>query len=466
MRKTNTQRELGNEFGDSRLKARFTQTVKQLGGNLSSSIPQAAGTKKDTKGMYRFFDNKSVEPQKMLAAHRADFLEDADKKLSGLFFQLTDTVEMDFTGKKSSKKLGPMNYANRRGLYQQNSLIANAKGVVMGLLHQSYVIREDKDFGQAEARKALPFEQKESYRWKEHFLQGQALCEEHPELQGVFIADREADIMELFLSRTCDRMHLLIRSKQNRKLADEWGNLYEHLGAQSAQGTYRIQVIDPQQKKERTAELEVRFCKVDIKLYKARPLKRGLPAVTLYAVEAREINPPAAIEKPIRWVLLTTLPVEDFQQAMLVIGYYQMRWLIERFHYLLKSGGANVEELQLEEPDRLKNAITTYSIAVLNTFKIKYLAEKVPETTIYEAGISPVEYQVLYTYVHKRVDPKVRFDPEHPPNVAEFCRVLGQLGAFFPSKRQPLPGLKILSRAIQKLNTLVDSYLTFFPESG
>ena len=354
-----------------------------------------------------------------------------------------------------------MNYLNRRGIYLHNSLITNDKGVPLGLLRQSYILRKDEDFGHAAERKSLPFEDKESHRWKEHFMEGQALCEQYPDLEGVFVADREADIMELFVSRTCERMQFIIRSKHNRKLANGKENLYRYISTQPVCGSYRMTTLHPQTGKEREVDIEVRFCKLNLKLYKALPVKRDLPAVTLYAVEAKEINPPADIKEPVHWVLLTTLPVEDFQQAMEVIGYYILRWLIERFHYLLKSGGAKVEELQLEESHRLQSAITAYSIAALNVLRIRYWAEKLPKTNIYEAGITEIEYKVLYTFAQQKIDPTVNFDQGNPPTIEQFCIVLGRIGGFLPSKRQPLPGLKILSRAIPKLNAMVDAYLIF-----
>ena len=460
MRTCYAQRLLTDKFGDRRLYSRFNKVCKDLEKRLASSIPEAAGTKSATKATYRFFDNENVTPQKMIAAHLSALASSLSGK-GGRFLQLSDTVELDFTGKKGGKKLGPMNYLNRRGLYLHNSLITNTKGVPLGLLKQSYILRKDEDFGHAAERKALPFEEKESYRWKEHFVQGQALCQALADLEGVFVADMEADIMELFVSRTCERMQFVVRSKHDRKLADQKENLYKYVSGQPVQGNYGMTTLHPETGKEREVHIEVRFCKVSLKLYKALPLKRNLPAVTLYAVEAREVNPPADIKEPVHWVLLTTLPVEDFQQAMEVIAYYILRWIIERFHYLLKSGGAKVEELQLEEPHRLQNAITTYSIAALNTLKIKYWAEKSPQTNIYEAGITEIEHKVLYTYAQQKIDPTVSFDSQNPPTVKHFCKILGQLGGFQPSKRQPIPGLKILSRAIPKLNAMVDAYLIF-----
>ena len=78
-------------------------------------------------------------------------------------------------------------------------------------------------------------------------------------------------------------------------------------------------------------------------------------------VLAQEINPPTGIT-PIRWILLTTLPVENFLDAQRILRWYTYRWRIERLHCILKTGGSNVEKLQLETFDRLRRAIALDSI--------------------------------------------------------------------------------------------------------
>lgn len=122
----------------------------------------------------------------------------------------------------------------------------------------------------------------------------------------------------------------------------------------------------------------------------------------------------------------------------------------------MKSGGAKVEQLQLEKPHQLKNAITTYSIAAMNVMKIRYLAENQPNTTVVEAGITTLACEVLYRYAHQKIDSNIIFDQDKPPSMREFCIVLGRLGGFMPSKRQPLPGLKIIARAYKKLAFLLE----------
>ncbi|HRI60721.1 MAG TPA: IS4 family transposase [Saprospiraceae bacterium] len=462
MRTSYSDRHLTNdEFGDLRLKRRYQKICSQLEVNLSSTIPRSCQTRSATKAVYRFFDNEHVLPQMIIKAHWDTVLPCMQAGDHKRLLQLTDTVEFDFTKKRSRKALGPLNYPFRRGTRAHNSMITTEKGVPMGLLLQSHHLRSDEDFGKAAERQSTPFEEKESYRWCEHFIAGQSLCEQNPNIELVYVADREADIMELYLARSCERMHFVVRAQHNRKLEDKSDNLYHLLSEQAAQGTYKVVAYDPKTLKQREATVEIRFCKVNLKLHNTLRHKKNLPGIELCAIQAKEVDPPADVEKPVFWVLLTTLPVETYEDAMLIIQYYTTRWLIERFHFLLKSGGANVEELQLETSHRIQNALTTYSTATFNVFKIRYLAEKNPNMPIYEAGISPVEHKVLYQYANKKISASIAYDPQNQPTIFEYCVVLGQIGGFFPSKRQPIPGLKILSRAVEQLQHLVDAYLLF-----
>ena len=65
--------------------------------------------------------------------------------------------------------------------------------------------------------------------------------------------------------------------------------------------------------------------------------------------------------KPIQWLLLTTLEVNNFEQAICYIRWYTYRWLIELYHYVLKSG-CRIEQLQLKSAKRIEKALATYSI--------------------------------------------------------------------------------------------------------
>ena len=112
-------------------------------------------------------------------------------------------------------------------------------------------------------------------------------------------------------------------------------------------GTYNIQVTNPKNGKERTAQLAVRFCSAELKRSGSMTMHKQIRPIEVNAIETYELNPPVDVDQPIRWVLLTSLPVTNFDTALQVIHYYIRRWIVERFHFLLKSGGAQIENLQL-----------------------------------------------------------------------------------------------------------------------
>jgi Transposase DNA-binding/Transposase DDE domain len=461
MRTSYEKRNLSQSFGDTRLINRYKETCGLFERGLNQTIPQVSLKKSQIKAIYRFFDNKHVNPQKMLSTHRAEIESSLRSDEPVRLLQISDSTELDYTRKKGAPQLGSLNYIHQKGMLLHNSLLFNDLGLPLGLLWQSYQSRKAEDFGKSKERLKLPIEQKETYRWLEHFKQGQFFCQKHPNVELIYLADSEADIMELFQLRQEQRMHLLVRSKHDRLLADKSSSLYKTVSKQAASGQYQITITEPETQKTRVATLEVRFCPVQLTQHQQLKSKPDRSIVQFNAVQVREVNPPEDATNQIDWVLLTTLPVTSFEQAMQIIDYYVLRWLIERFHFLLKSGGAAVEQLQLETAERLQNAITTYSIATFKTLKIRYWAEKSAQSSIYEAGVSAIEYEVLYKYANQKVDAKIIFDKNEPPTIAHYCRVLGQIGGFQPSKKQELPGFIILSRALEKLKNLTDAYLLF-----
>lgn len=448
-------------FGDTRLTLRFKCICGLFEQGLSQTIPQLCLKRSQAKAVYNFFGNEQVSPQKMIHLHHAELDVPLSDGQHRRLLQLSDTVELDYTKKKGAAQLGSLNYVHQRGMLLHSSLLFSDSGLPLGLLWQGYTVRSDEGFGKSDQRLGLPIEQKESYRWLEHFEKGQALCQGHPGLEVVYVADSEADIVELFQLRREEGMHLVVRSKHDRLLAGKSQHLYGEVSAQAPLGRYQLKVTHPQTQQVRAATLEVRSCPVQLAQHRKVRSKPDRSTVQLYAVQAREVGPPEGVADPIEWVLLTTLPVTSLEQALQVIGYYVLRWLIERFHYLLKSGGAQVEGLQLETAARLQNAVTAYSIATFKAMKIRYWAEKSPQSNIYEAGVSTVEHEVLYTYAHKAVDASIVFEKGNPPSIAHYCKVLGQIGGFLPSKRQELPGFKIITRSLEKLKNLVDAYLIF-----
>ena len=94
------------------------------------------------------------------------------------------------------------------------------------------------------------------------------------------------------------------------------------------------------------------------------PYRKGerLPEVEINVVFVEEINPPDG-EEPITWLLLTSLAVDTFEQACLVVEYYLCRWQIEIYFKVLKSG-CKIEDRQFETSERIKPCIALYMILI------------------------------------------------------------------------------------------------------
>ncbi|MCV5432461.1 transposase, partial [Escherichia coli] len=96
-------------------------------------------------------------------------------------------------------------------------------------------------------------------------------------------------------------------------------------------------------------------------------LKQG--NITLNAVLAEEINPPKG-ETPLKWLLLTSEPVESLAQALRVIDIYTHRWRIEEFHKAWKTG-AGAERQRMEEPDNLERMVSILSFVAVRLLQLR-----------------------------------------------------------------------------------------------
>ena len=120
-------------------------------------------------------------------------------------------------------------------------------------------------------------------------------------------------------------------------------------------GLITIQVVaDPRKERiAREAFLAVRIAKVHIQRPANLSAQDYPPSICLYAVEAKEINPPTG-QKPIHWRLLTTHEVVCLEQALQVIQWYCWRWRIEQLFATIKRAGLNLEATQLESVEAIQ----------------------------------------------------------------------------------------------------------------
>ena len=67
------------------------------------------------------------------------------------------------------------------------------------------------------------------------------------------------------------------------------------------------------------------------------------------------------------WKLITNLPVDSLSKALEKIGWYALRWKIEVFHKILKSG-CRAEESKLRSTERLTRLVAVFCILSWRVF--------------------------------------------------------------------------------------------------
>ena len=360
-----------------------------------------------------------------------------------------DTTELDFSAQPSKQGLGALSKKDAHGLKVHSVLCVSPVGVPLGVLHQKVWAREKnrRTTGYADRKRAI--EQKESYRWLESLELTQQWIPQDKKV--VTVADREADIYELFALPRREGSEFLIRvchprGVKQRATDEDIESLQQVIARTAACGELTLELQRTPKRKPRTAVLTVCISSLYLQPPQQHPQRERLKPVRVQVVWAIEEQPPAG-EKAIGWLLLTTLDVRDFEQAERCLRWYSYRWLIERYHYTLKSG-CRLEQLQLERADRLERALATYAIVAWRLLWLTYEARRHPEQSV-EGILETPCWMALYFHIHQTTVP-----PEAPPSLSDCVRWIARLGGFLGRKSDGDPGVKTLWLGLQRLHDL------------
>jgi len=419
---------------------------------MQPSLPlnQACEDWADAKAAYRFFDNDNVTPQRIQAPHQQRTVERMASHPRVLAVQ--DTSFLNYTHHPKTEGLGPIGTKSQkqRGFGLHSTLAVLPNGLPLGLLTQATLTRpENEPSHRPEECRLLPIEDKESYRWLQAFEQTLALAPSGVEV--ITVCDREADIYEMFAFAQTKIAPLLVRASSDRVLLEvEVRKLWPKVTGQPVAGYLTVQITGNNTRPARQATVSVRFVPVTLKP-PWRPHGLKLPAITLNAILVREEDPPADVEEPIEWLLLTNTAVASFEEAQQVIGWYCCRWQIEVFHKVLKSG-CRVEDCRLQTADRLHSFVALMSVIAWRLHWMTYINRCQPDLPC-TAVLTDVEWEALYMRIHKS-----KRLPDEVPTVHQAVRWIAQLGGFLGRKSDGEPGVTTLWRGWQRLQDLAATW--------
>jgi len=345
--------------------------------------------------------------------------------------------------------LGPLGHTACQGLHVHSTLAFTPERVPLGLLAQHVWARDPDDVGQRKRRQPVPMSQKDSQQWLtslEAVFKARDWCAPP---RCVSVGDREADVFDLLAAERPEGVDLLVRAAWNRWVDAPERSVWRTVEAQPMVEHLVLHVPRRGPQPAREATLTLRFGLVTRRPPQHRKAE-GLPAVTLWAVQVREVEPPTDVT-PIEWLLLSTVEVHTAAAAIERVTWYACRWGIEVWHRMLKSG-CRIEARQLGTGERLQRCLTRYSVMAWRVLYATMLARAVPEMPC-SVLLEIEEWQARYGAIHHCPTP-----PASPPSLGEAVRWLAQLGGFVGRRRRDQPGTETVWRGFQHLRDLTRMY--------
>jgi hypothetical protein len=283
---------------------------------------------------------------------------------------IEDTTEVNFQDHVNRiKGLGTVGNGADVGFFVHPLLAVDAQeGVCLGLADVHIWQRTE---AQSKDHKKLPIEEKESFRWIETAERGRSRLSLAHLL--TVVADREADIYELWDRLPDEHTHVLIRASQDRLLVhseedkeEKERKLFGYMDCLPVEGSYILDLPATKKRSKHDAMMVVRFGQARIKRPQSRMGKSSSSDILVSIIDVREDDSSVVgTEEPIHWRLITTHEVKSMAQARQCIEWYCQRWHIEQTFRTVKSQGLDIESSLVESGEKLeKLAVLAFSAAV------------------------------------------------------------------------------------------------------
>ncbi len=149
----------------------------------------------------------------------------------------------------------------------------------------------------------------------------------------------------------------------------------------------------------RVAEVSVRYIRTELK---PPPYFKDKPPISLWIIQVKEEKLPAGTQE-LEWFLLTTIDIKSRDDALNCIKWYCLRWRIEDWHRVLKSG-CGIEDLAHKTAVRLKRAIAINLVIAWRIMLMTLMGREMTELPP-EILFSDIEIEVLRAYAKKKALP-------------------------------------------------------------
>jgi len=392
----------GAELGDIRRQRRLVEVAACIRDNPCGTLPRAVRDPAALKAVYRLLRSPRVTHPVVIQPHVAATREQC--RAPGHCLLIEDSTALSFTQREAVQGMGPLTNETSQGFMVHTSLAARIQDwngddvplvTLAGVFAQECWARKEPEGSRVQRKKEKRRQKRagavcsEAQRW------GRSVPEAGPPPEGTqwtLVADRESDIFEVLVRCARHRWDWVLRACQARGTTSAQGDIFDVLAQAPVLGQFSLKLRKRKGVAARKARLEV--CAVGTKLLPPKTLPAGHAPQATMLVEVREVDPPADVEEPIHWVLLTSWPCECFAQARRVVAAYACRWLIEEYHKALKSG-THIEDSQLSTRERIEALLGIHAVIAADLLQLKLLANTHPDQPIDPKLVEPAALEIL-----------------------------------------------------------------------
>jgi hypothetical protein len=429
----------------------------KLSQHPSSSIRKISKTPAEQKAYYRFLNNDRIEEEQLI--------NEASLRMSKLakgrhLLCVQDTSEINLSEHKGRLKLhsglGRSDKSDTSHCFKLHpGLVLDASDLSpLGYSHIKVFHRPEEmpDRIKREYKKQ-PIEDKESYKWIEVAEKSKDVLKDAETV--TFIEDREGDIYEQFALIPDEKHQLLIRSRTNRNLING-SSLYNEVDSVPVAGMYTIQLPTDNRKNQykREAKIELRFTTCSLKCPQNLSKKGYPPSISVSCISVKETG---NVPKPIKWKLLTTHKIENYEQALIIVSWYSARWYIEQIFRILKHQGFGIEETELESGWAIRKLVILQMTALLKILQMNIAYSQPEGGQPIEEVFNDEQVEVLHLLSKKLQGKTLKLQNPHDATRTKWAAwIIGRLGGWKGYDSQGQPGVIVLMRGLDRLNYIIE----------
>lgn len=428
MNHTNTQEWATKNFGNALLfnKKKVNRLVR-----IATRLAEAKGTSLarlfdnwyDTKATYTLLKQPVMTPASIQNPHRKIAFQNIEN-WSGDILAIEDSSEFEWNHKDPIEGLGPIGSGRAcdQGFILHSTLALGIKhngGLeVLGLPFQQYYVRPP--VREERKRRGRTEDVIETDLWR-NIVKEKGLPAKSKVIR---VCDRAADIYEVLTETKEYGCSHIIRLKHDRVVLPEGSQIKSLMTNLESMGQTQIEKRVKDGTKSEVIKLHFNWQKVILRAPERPGVKLPCLEETVVHVCGETVN-----GEKIEWFLYTDLEVNSLEDAIKIVQYYSLRWTIEIYHKILKTG-LKAENLQLETAHAIFAAISIMSIVGLRILDLRERLRMNPEAPAKESGLDELELKVLGKYLKRDLK-----------TIKCVALAIGRLGGHQNRKSDGMPGV-------------------------